>query len=222
MPEDSRVSKFETPDGVTRFTSSRRRFSCAIAAASKGSTGPQPTGWVSAAPVDRRLARADLQPRCPSPRARVHHRLRALTLRFSFAHEPSLGLAPKLVAQIFESIVEIAKTSISILLVEHNTRLALETAHRAHVQVTGEVAGSAAGRLRRASLGRSGAGVAPLVAAFASCQESEFFPCDIGLRTLSRQSKRWPSCACPIGPPRVCFASLVGAGCSIGVVGNIL
>lgn len=54
--------------------------------------------------------------------------------------EPSLGLAPKLVAQIFESIIEIAKTGITILLVEQNTRLALETAHRAYVLVTGEVA----------------------------------------------------------------------------------
>jgi branched-chain amino acid transport system ATP-binding protein len=54
--------------------------------------------------------------------------------------EPSLGLAPKLVAQIFESIVEIAKSGITILLVEQNTRLALETAHRAYVLVTGEVA----------------------------------------------------------------------------------
>jgi branched-chain amino acid transport system ATP-binding protein len=54
--------------------------------------------------------------------------------------EPSLGLAPKLVAQIFESIRAIAKGGITILLVEQNTRLALETAHAAHVLVTGEVA----------------------------------------------------------------------------------
>ena len=54
--------------------------------------------------------------------------------------EPSLGLAPKLVAQIFESIRAIAQTGITILLVEQNTRLALETAHAAHVLVTGEVA----------------------------------------------------------------------------------
>lgn len=54
--------------------------------------------------------------------------------------EPSLGLAPKLVAQIFESIREIAKTGITILLVEQNTRLALETAHRAYVLVTGDIA----------------------------------------------------------------------------------
>ena len=54
--------------------------------------------------------------------------------------EPSLGLAPKLVAQIFESITAIAKTGLTILLVEQNTRLALETAHQAHVLATGEVA----------------------------------------------------------------------------------
>jgi branched-chain amino acid transport system ATP-binding protein len=53
--------------------------------------------------------------------------------------EPSLGLAPKLVRQIFDGISEIAKAGLTILLVEQNTRLALETAHRAHVLVTGEV-----------------------------------------------------------------------------------
>ena len=53
--------------------------------------------------------------------------------------EPSLGLAPKLVTQIFESIVEIARSGITILLVEQNTRLALQVAQRAYVLVTGEV-----------------------------------------------------------------------------------
>jgi branched-chain amino acid transport system ATP-binding protein len=54
--------------------------------------------------------------------------------------EPSLGLAPKLVEQIFEAIVEVAKSGLTILLVEQNTRLALETASRAYVLVTGEIA----------------------------------------------------------------------------------
>ncbi len=54
--------------------------------------------------------------------------------------EPSLGLAPKLVEQIFEAIVAVAQGGLTILLVEQNTRLALETAQRAYVLVTGEVA----------------------------------------------------------------------------------
>jgi len=54
--------------------------------------------------------------------------------------EPSLGLAPKLVRQIFDAIAEIARGGLTILLVEQNTRLALETAHRAYVLVTGELA----------------------------------------------------------------------------------
>jgi branched-chain amino acid transport system ATP-binding protein len=53
--------------------------------------------------------------------------------------EPSLGLAPKLVRQIFDGISAIARGGLTILLVEQNTRLALETAHQAHVLVTGEL-----------------------------------------------------------------------------------
>jgi branched-chain amino acid transport system ATP-binding protein len=53
--------------------------------------------------------------------------------------EPSLGLAPKLVAEIFAAIERVASTGLTILLVEQNTRLALETAARAYVLVTGEV-----------------------------------------------------------------------------------
>jgi branched-chain amino acid transport system ATP-binding protein len=74
--------------------------------------------------------------------------------------EPSLGLAPKLVTQIFESITQIAASGITILLVEQNTRLALEVAQRAYVLVTGTVAltGSCANlktdpRIREAYLG---------------------------------------------------------------------
>lgn len=76
--------------------------------------------------------------------------------------EPSLGLAPKLVSQIFESIVEIAKTGITILLIEQNTRLALQVAQRAYVLVTGEVVLSGAcadlrtdPRIREAYLGEN-------------------------------------------------------------------
>jgi branched-chain amino acid transport system ATP-binding protein len=64
--------------------------------------------------------------------------------------EPSLGLAPKLVEQIFEAIVEVARGGLTILLVEQNTRLALETASRAYVLVTGELALTGACRELRA------------------------------------------------------------------------
>jgi branched-chain amino acid transport system ATP-binding protein len=60
--------------------------------------------------------------------------------RLLLLDEPSLGLSPKLVEQIFEAIVEIARGGLTILLVEQNTRLALETAARAYVLVTGELA----------------------------------------------------------------------------------
>jgi branched-chain amino acid transport system ATP-binding protein len=64
--------------------------------------------------------------------------------RLILLDEPSLGLAPKLVGEIFEAIRVIAKAGLTILLVEQNTRLALETAARAYVLVTGELALSGA------------------------------------------------------------------------------
>jgi branched-chain amino acid transport system ATP-binding protein len=54
--------------------------------------------------------------------------------------EPSLGIAPKLVQQIFAAIREIAASGVTILLVEQNTRIALATARRAYVLRTGEIA----------------------------------------------------------------------------------
>ncbi len=60
--------------------------------------------------------------------------------------EPSLGLAPKLVRSIFEVIRTIRARGTTLLLVEQNARMALETADRAYVLETGMVAltGSAA------------------------------------------------------------------------------
>lgn len=58
--------------------------------------------------------------------------------------EPSLGIAPVLVQQIFESIHKIAESGTTILLVEQNTRLALRYASRAYVLRTGEIAMSGA------------------------------------------------------------------------------
>ena len=59
--------------------------------------------------------------------------------RIILLDEPSLGLAPKLVGEIFAAIREIAAGGLTILLVEQNTRLAMETASRAYVLVTGEL-----------------------------------------------------------------------------------
>jgi branched-chain amino acid transport system ATP-binding protein len=54
--------------------------------------------------------------------------------------EPSLGIAPKLVQQIFEAIKKIAEAGVTILLVEQNTRIALAVSSRAYVLRTGEIA----------------------------------------------------------------------------------
>lgn len=53
--------------------------------------------------------------------------------------EPSLGIAPVLVDQIFEGIEKIRRTGTTILLVEQNTRRALAAAQRAYVLVTGRI-----------------------------------------------------------------------------------
>jgi branched-chain amino acid transport system ATP-binding protein len=55
--------------------------------------------------------------------------------------EPSFGLAPILVEQIFEMITEINKQGVTILLVEQNVRAALELADRAYVIENGRVVG---------------------------------------------------------------------------------
>jgi len=57
--------------------------------------------------------------------------------------EPSMGLAPQLVAQIFSIITEINAQGITVLLVEQNAAQALKRAHRAYVMETGLVVKSA-------------------------------------------------------------------------------
>ena len=60
--------------------------------------------------------------------------------------EPSMGLAPLLVAQIFEIISEINKRGTTVLLVEQNAAQALQLADRAYVLETGRVLKSAPAR----------------------------------------------------------------------------
>ena len=59
--------------------------------------------------------------------------------RLLLLDEPSLGLAPILVEQIFEIIEEINKQGTTILLVEQNAYLALQLTHRGYVMETGEI-----------------------------------------------------------------------------------
>lgn len=53
--------------------------------------------------------------------------------------EPSMGLAPLFVQEIFDIIVKINETGTTILLVEQNANMALQVANRAYVMETGKI-----------------------------------------------------------------------------------
>ncbi|HHW41220.1 MAG TPA: ABC transporter ATP-binding protein [Syntrophomonadaceae bacterium] len=59
--------------------------------------------------------------------------------RLMLLDEPSMGLAPLLVKEIFSIIQEINREGTTILLVEQNARMALQIAHRAYVLETGRI-----------------------------------------------------------------------------------
>ncbi len=59
--------------------------------------------------------------------------------RLLLMDEPSMGLAPVLVENIFATILEINKEGTTILLVEQNAHMALSVAHRGYVLQTGEI-----------------------------------------------------------------------------------
>lgn len=80
--------------------------------------------------------------------------------RLLMLDEPSMGLAPILVEQIFEIIKELHKSGTTILLVEQNAQMALSVADRAYVLETGKVTLSGTGaeliqsdEIRKAYLG---------------------------------------------------------------------
>jgi branched-chain amino acid transport system ATP-binding protein len=59
--------------------------------------------------------------------------------RLLLLDEPSMGLAPMLVAKILEVVREIARQGVTVLLVEQNARLALEIASRGYVMESGAI-----------------------------------------------------------------------------------
>jgi branched-chain amino acid transport system ATP-binding protein len=80
--------------------------------------------------------------------------------RLLLLDEPSMGLAPVIVAQIFAVIRELRAAGVTIFLVEQNAQAALAMSDRAYVMETGRIAMSGAGRdlaadenVRRAYLG---------------------------------------------------------------------
>ncbi|MEW8978158.1 MAG: ABC transporter ATP-binding protein [Symbiobacterium sp.] len=106
-------------------------------------------------PADFRKSLAEVYERFPRLKERENQRAstlsggeqqmlalgRALMLRpkLLLLDEPSMGLAPRLVQEIFRIIAELNQRGTTILLVEQNAAMALSIAHRAYVLETGRV-----------------------------------------------------------------------------------
>ena len=71
--------------------------------------------------------------------------------RLLMLDEPSLGLAPQVVEQVFETLVRINEEGITILLVEQNVEFALQIADRAYVIENGRIVREGPGEVLRAS-----------------------------------------------------------------------
>ena len=71
--------------------------------------------------------------------------------RLRLLDEPSMGLAPLLIKEIFSIIVDINKTGTTVLLVEQNANMALSIASRAYVLETGRITLSGAAKELAAS-----------------------------------------------------------------------
>ena len=66
--------------------------------------------------------------------------------RLLLLDEPSLGLAPQVIRAIFQTLEEVNREGVALLLVEQNAALALRLAHRAYVLETGQMLMSGTGR----------------------------------------------------------------------------
>ena len=95
--------------------------------------------------------------------------------RLLLLDEPSLGLAPLLVVQIFRLIEALREQGLSILLSEQNARMSLAIADRGYVIETGRVAlaGSARDLLGRAEVAERYLGVGQSVASTAEARQRE-------------------------------------------------
>jgi len=66
--------------------------------------------------------------------------------RLLLLDEPSLGLAPQVTQKIFQTLADVNKRGVSLLLVEQNAQLALSLAHRAYVLESGQMVMTGTGR----------------------------------------------------------------------------
>jgi branched-chain amino acid transport system ATP-binding protein len=134
---------------------------------------------------DRDAVRSDLERQLTAfPRLRERLRQQALTLsggeqqmlaiaralmgrpRLLLLDEPSLGLAPKLVKEVFATIARLNAEGMTILLVEQNAKMALHVSQRGYVLETGQIVLSGPSRelagheaVRAAYLGRASAAI---------------------------------------------------------------
>ena len=78
---------------------------------------------------------------CPEASSRCFAIARAMlgNPKMLLLDEPSLGLAPLIIKEIFEAIVAIREQGTTILFVEQNSKIALNTADRGYVMQTGEI-----------------------------------------------------------------------------------
>ena len=102
--------------------------------------------------------------------------------RLLLLDEPSMGLAPRVVEDIFTLIGKIARDGVALLLVEQNARLALEQADRGYVMEGGRIVLAGAGgdllrdpRVRSAYLGERPEGSFTACAAPAQAPEARWF-----------------------------------------------
>jgi branched-chain amino acid transport system ATP-binding protein len=109
--------------------------------------------------ADRRLQRANTMSGGQQQMLAIGRALMGVP-KLLMLDEPSLGLGPIIVENIFDTVKKMNQQGVTIFLVEQNARQALELAHRAYILEQGRVVGSGAAqellrddRVRQAYLG---------------------------------------------------------------------